>query len=278
MTEPAQDTAPLAGVTVGVTADRKADELIDLLRRKGANVLHGPAMRSIMLGDDEQLRANTERLLTVPPDVIVVTTGMGFRGWRDAAAEWGIGEELDQLCSAARVLVRGPKSRGAVRAAGITEEWSAPGETNAEMLDYLRESGVRGLRVAVQQHGKPMPEFAAALREAGAEVVEVYVYRWADPVDFAPLDKLIDATLAGKVDALTFTSTPAAAGMLSRASDTGRRDALVAALRGAVLVVCVGPVTAAPLVELDIPVRQPERARTGALVRALTDLLPTAAE
>ncbi|MGH3625581.1 MAG: uroporphyrinogen-III synthase [Sciscionella sp.] len=276
MTEPAQaapDTAPLSGTTVGVTADRKADELIELLRRKGADVLHGPAMRSIVLGGDEQLRADPERLRAERPDIVRVTTGRGFRGWREAAAGWGIGEEFDRLCAAARVLVRGPKAKGAVRAAGITEEWSAPGETNAELLDHLRESGVRGLRIAVQQHGQPMPELAGALREAGAEVVEVCVYRWAEPVDFAPLDRLIDATVSGGVDALTFTSAPAAVGMLSRASNTGRWEALVSALRGGVLVICVGPVTAAPLIELGVPVRQPERARTAALVRALTGII-----
>lgn len=265
---------PLAGYTVGVTAERKAGELIDLLRRKGAEVVHGPAMSTVMLTDDERLRADSERLIAEPPDVIVVTTGMGFRGWREAVADWGLGERFDAACAGARLVVRGPKARGAVRAAGLAEDWSAPEETNAEILDHLRDSDVAGLRIAVQQHGKPMPEFAGELRAAGAEVFEVCVYRWAPPADVAPLDRLIDGVAEGRVHALTFTSAPAAAGMLSRAADTGRRRELLAALRERVLVVCVGSVTSAPLDELDVPNVRPERARTAALVRTLVDELP----
>jgi uroporphyrinogen-III synthase len=268
-----ENGAPLRGYTVGVTAERKAGELIDLLRRKGAEVVHGPAMSTRMLTDDEALRADSQRLIAEPPDIIVITTGMGFRGWRDAVVDWGLGERFDHVCAAADVLVRGPKARGAVRAAGLAEAWSAPNETNAELLEHLRDTDIAGKRIAVQQHGKPMPEFAGALRDAGAEVFEVCVYRWAPPKEFGPLDELIDGVTGGRVHALTFTSAPAAAGMLGRAAQTGREEKLLDALRGDVLVVCVGPVTAAPLVERAVPNVQPERPRTAALVRTLADEL-----
>ena len=46
---------------------------------------------------------------------------------------------------------------------------------------------VAGLRVAVQEYGKPGPDLVAGLRERGAEVVTVPVYRWALPEDTGPL-------------------------------------------------------------------------------------------
>jgi uroporphyrinogen-III synthase len=108
-----------------------------------------------------------------------------------------------------------------------------------------------------------------ALRCAGAEVVEIPVYRWLPPVDIGPLDRLTDAVLAGTVDALTFTSAPAAASVLARAAERGLEERLVDALRGRVLVVCVGPVTAAPLEAKDVATVQPRRSRLGAMVREL---------
>ena len=42
---------PLAGFTVGVTAARRADELGALLQRRGAAVLHAPALRIVPLAD-----------------------------------------------------------------------------------------------------------------------------------------------------------------------------------------------------------------------------------
>ena len=73
------------------------------------------------------------------------------------------------------------------------------------------------------------------------------VYRWEPPADIGPLDRLTDAVLAGGVDVVAFTSAPAAASLLRRAGERGVLDDLLHRLRGPVLALCVGPVTAAPL-------------------------------
>jgi uroporphyrinogen-III synthase len=145
------------------------------------------------------------------------------------------------------------------------------------VLDHLLEEGVAGRRIAVQLHGEPLPDVVEALEMAGAEVVEVPVYRWVPPADLAPMDRLTDLVLGGGVDMLTFTSAPAAASLLARATERGLREELVAALRGPVLVVCVGPVTAAPLEAVDVPTLQPQRSRLGAMVRALEAEAPARA-
>ena len=84
------DVAPLAGFTIGVTAARRADELGALLERRGATVHHGPAIRIVPLADDTELECATRRLLAAPVDITVATTGIGFRGWMEAADAWGV--------------------------------------------------------------------------------------------------------------------------------------------------------------------------------------------
>jgi uroporphyrinogen-III synthase len=266
---------PLDGFTVGVTAARRAEELGALLERRGATVLYGPAIRIVPLADDADLLSATRSLLTAPVDATVATTGIGFRGWMEAAEGWGLGDSLRAVLGASSVLTRGPKAKGAVRAAGLVEDWSPASESSAEVLDHLLESGVDGRRIAVQLHGEPLPDFVDSLRCAGAEVVQIPVYRWTAPADPAPLDRLLDAVVAGQVDALTFTSAPAAASVLRAAG--GRVDALLDALRYRVLVACVGPITAGPLQREGVPVIQPERARIGALARELSVALPARA-
>ena len=268
-------TAPLAGYTVGVTAARRADELGALLERRGANVLYGPAIRIVPLADDTDLLHRTEALIDAPADIVVATTGIGFRGWVEAAEGWGLGEGLLTVLTKATVLTRGPKAKGAVRAAGLVEEWSPESEASAELLDHLLAAGVSGKRIAVQLHGEPLMDFVDGLRAAGAEVVEVPVYRWTGPADPAPLGRLLDAVVAGQVDAVTFTSAPAAASVLRAAAD--RLDEVLDALRYRVLVACVGPITARPLAQVGVPVIQPARARIGALVRELAVALPARA-
>ncbi|RJQ72835.1 uroporphyrinogen-III synthase [Pseudonocardiaceae bacterium YIM PH 21723] len=263
--------SPLTGFTVGVTAARRADELGALLERRGATVQHAPAIRIVPLPDDEELLRATEQLLAGPVDVVVATTGIGFRGWLDAASGWGHREALVERCRAATVYTRGPKAKGAVRAAELTEAWSPPSEGSAELLDYMLKAGVEGKRIAVQLHGAPLPEFVDPLRAAGADVLEVPVYRWLPPADPAPMDRLVDGILGGSVDAITFTSAPAADNFLRRARETGRYDRLIDALRDKILVCCVGSITAVPMMDLGIPARQPDRARLGAMARLLTE-------
>lgn len=269
--------APLSGITVGVTAARRADELGAMLERRGATVRHAPALRIVPLADDARLLAATREFIARPPDVTVVTTGIGFRGWIDAANGWGLGADLLHALGAGQLIARGPKARGAIRASGLSDAWSPPSESSAEVLEYLLARGVEGARIAVQLHGEPMPDVVMALRVAGAEVVEVAVYRWLPPADLRPLDRLLDAVVVGGVDVVAFTSAPAATSLLARARERRMVDDLVAALRGPVLALCVGPVTAAPLEALDVPTVQPQRSRLGAMVRRLETEMPARA-
>ncbi|SFS80054.1 uroporphyrinogen-III synthase [Saccharopolyspora flava] len=264
----------LTGYTVAVTAARRAEELGSLLERRGARVVHGPALRILPLSDDTELRRATDECLQDPPDAVVATTGIGFRGWVEAADGWGVGAELLEALASARPLARGPKARGAVRAAGLPDPWSPASESSAELLEHLLAEPLDGMRVAVQLHGQPLPDFVEALRCAGATVIEVPVYRWTAPADITALESLLSAVCAHQVDAVTFTSAPAAASMLSLAAERNCRDELLAALRGPVLAACVGPVTHAPLADHGVPAVIPERFRIGALVRSLCEALP----
>ncbi|MYR61836.1 uroporphyrinogen-III synthase, partial [Streptomyces sp. SID625] len=83
-----------------------------------------------------------------------------------------------------------------------------------------------------------------------------------------------DTTVARGLDALTFTSAPAAASLLSRAAERGLLAELLAALAHDVLPACVGPVTAVPLEEHGVATVQPERFRLGPLVQVLCRELP----
>ncbi|MER7934933.1 MULTISPECIES: uroporphyrinogen-III synthase [unclassified Streptomyces] len=268
---------PLAGFTVGVTAARRADELGALLRRRGAAVLHAPALRIVPLADDGELLAATKEIIDRAPDVVVATTAIGFRGWIEAADGWGVGERLLERLRRTELLARGPKVKGAVRAAGLTEQWSPSSESMAEVLDRLLEEGVEGRRIAVQLHGEPLPGFVESLRVAGAEVLPVPVYRWMPPEDLGPVDRLLDAVVSRSVDAVTFTSAPAAASLLSRAGTRGLEADLLASLHHDVVPACVGPVTALPLQALGVATVQPERFRLGPLVQLLCQELPSRA-
>ena len=120
------------------------------------------------------------------------------------------------------MISRGPKATGALRTAGLREEWSPASESSEEVLAHLTADDLDGKRVAVQLHGvtddwNPVPGFPGTLAERGATVVAVPVYRWEPPADLAELDGLVEKIARDGVDAVTFTSAPAAASFLMRA-------------------------------------------------------------
>lgn len=267
----------LTGFTIGVTAARRAQEFANLLARRGADVVLAPAIRVIDLQDHEGLAAATACVIERPPRIMLATNAIGFRGWIEAADGGGNGEALRTALAGTRLLARGPKAVGAIRAAGLLEEWSPASESSAEVLEHLLAQAVLGVRIAVQLSGPATRELAVNLARAGADVVEVPVYRWAPPASPERLDHLIGLVAAGALDAVTFTSEPAVASVLSRARATGMLEPVLAALRGPVLAACVGAITAGPLTRLGVPVIVPERARIGALAGLLVEELPARA-
>lgn len=236
--------------------------------------MHGPVIRTLPLGPEEGLRAATEALIEAPPDDVVASTGIGIRSWFSASESWGRDADLLRALGHARLFARGPKAAAALHAVGLSPAWRAPGERLTEVIDHLVGDGITGRRIALQQAGDGDTGAGARLRAAGAEVVEVPVYRWTLPLDSRPAHRLIDAVCRGALHAVTFTTAPAVDAFFRFATEDACTDALLHALNGPVTVACVGPVCAdaARAAGVGAPV-EPRPARLGAMVRALTERL-----
>lgn len=258
----------LAGVTVAVTADRRFKELAAALERRGATVEHAPALEVVPHLDDLSLVDRTREVLADPPDVVVATTGIGFRGWVEAADAAGLAEDLLEVLGRARLIARGPKARGAIEAAGLTADWVATSETAAEIESFLLAEGVAGLHVAVQHHGSGADGLDEAFAAAGARVTSLVVYSWG-PSDPVVLADSVQRSAAGLVDAVVFTSAPGVVAWLGAADEDALRAIRRRNLGGRLVLATVGPVTAAPLEAAGFSPLVPGRWRLGALVREL---------
>src|SRR5207245_9087767 len=93
----------LAGRRVGITADRRWRAQADLLENLGAEVLHGPTLRTVDLTRDETLHRATLDLIAVPPDVLVASTGMGVTMWLEAADSWELAAPLREALRGSRI-------------------------------------------------------------------------------------------------------------------------------------------------------------------------------
>jgi uroporphyrinogen-III synthase len=258
------------GVRVGITADRRWEEQARMLAGRGVEVVHGPTMRTVDLSGDERLRSVTAGLAEAPPDYLIVTTGMGMRRWLEAAGRWGLDTPLlAGLAAGTRVVARGAKAHSAARGANLDVWWRAPEETMQDIVDHLAAFDLTGARVAVQLFepgGHPSTEL---LRAMAGELVEVPVYQWALPDDTGPAEALVDAAIAGDLDAVTFTAQPQVHNLFRIAGD--RRQQLRDAFNAGLIASCVGPVCASAATEegVEAPL-WPDPPRLAAMVKQLT--------
>jgi uroporphyrinogen-III synthase len=267
----------LEGFRIGVTSDRRSEDLIAAFERRGAEVLHAPAIRIAAVDDDAELTRDTAAIIAARPDLLLATTSYGMRRWLEVADAAGLGAELTGVLERARILVRGPKARGAIRAAGLEDSGMSVDETTASLVDQVLSDGVEGLTIAVQLHGFPDQGQIDRLTAAGARVLTAAPYRWSLPDDSTRVLRLVDAICTGSVDAVTFTSAPAVDALLATADEAGRLNDVLDALSTDVIAAAVGPVTAAPLEAAGVRPIVPERFRMGALIRLVCEHLETRA-
>lgn len=265
------ELAPLSGFTIGIAADRRAGDQAELLRNKGARVVHGPTMHTQAVEPGPNFAALTRTLIQEPPELTVLSTGIGVGAWIDAAEAIGLGEDLVASLATSVVWARGRKARGAALTAGIPVDWHAVSGTSAEVVTALQREGIAGRRVAVQLDGAPASPVVDAVDALGGYTVPVRLYRWMLPVDTRPAARLIQAVCDGRVDAVTFTSRPQVENLFALAGD--RADDVRAAFSSSVAAVCIGPVCAGAASAAGIPdaVVAP-RARIGSLVMAVAEL------
>ncbi|SFI22029.1 MULTISPECIES: uroporphyrinogen-III synthase [Microbacterium] len=270
MTEREPLSAALQGCAIVIAVDRRSGELAAALERHGAQVRAAPALTIVPHIDDAALLERTRELIADPPDIVVVTTGIGFRGWIEAAIEADLVTGLTEALSGAQIVARGPKARGAIQQAGLTADWVAESETSAELGEYLVAQGVAGRRVAVQHHGSGADGLDELFSGHGAEVVSMTVYRWGPPADPDAVRRSVAQTAAGEIDAVLFTSAPGASQWLAEAERDGALDAIVRRSQsGRLLIAAVGPITAGPLQDVGMRTTIAERGRLGSLVRCV---------
>ncbi|GAA1753684.1 uroporphyrinogen-III synthase [Agromyces humatus] len=267
----------LAGFRIGVTSDRRSADLIDALARRGAHVLHAPTLRMANAISDDPVIADTRAIIDARPDVLLATTAYGVRRWFEVADAAGLGEDLVEALSGTAILVRGPKARGGIRAAGLNDVGMSAEETTESLIDEVLTAYPEGLTIAVQLHGFLNPSQLVRLHDAHARVLTVEPYRWieTDETDDR-VDRLIDAACSGGLDCITFTSAPAVHALFIAAEARGRYDDLIDAMCGPVVAAAVGPVTSAPLIDAGVMPLQPERFRMGALIRLVCEHLESA--
>ena len=256
MPETLPEVLPLAGRRIALPESRELDLFADMLLKRGAQVLRCPLVSIHDAPDQQPVLDWLQRFAAEPWDDFIVLTGEGIRRLLTAAERAGGSARDDFIARLAQVrtVTRGPKPGAALRSIGLKADVVAVEPTTDGVIRTLQSEDLRGRRMAVQLYGTdPNLALMDFLQQAGAQVLPVAPYVYADDVEDQRVEALIDALAAEDLDAIAFTS----ATQVRRLFQIGKRHVgeqqLVDILNG-LTVAAVGPVVADSLRERGIEV------------------------
>lgn len=260
--------ATLRGLKVVSFESRRAKEMAELIRRYGGEPVLAPSMREVALAENRAALDFFPELEAGKFDVVILMTGVGTRTLNQTLLTRYAQEKIVAALQKPRLVARGPKPVAALKELGLTPWLSAP-EPNTwrEVLSAIDRAGaIAGKRIAVQEYGVPNPELVAGLKQRGAEVKTIAIYRWALPEDLGPLRAAIQQILRGDADVALFTNGAQVDHLFRIAAEDKAEDQLRSTCRKLVIG-SVGPICTQALEKYGLkPDIEPEHPKMGALL------------
>jgi len=259
------------GSTVIAFESRRNKEICALIERYAGKAVSAPTMREVPLETNSQVFDFADRLFDHRIDVVIFLTGVGTRMLAEIIAKKHEPSRFPQSLQATVTVARGPKPVAALRQLDIKPSVIVP-EPNTwqDLLAALdNHHSVKGQQVAVQEYGQPNPLLIDGLKQRGAGVLPVPVYRWQLPDDLAPVRSAIDCLISGEADYALFTSAIQADHLFKIAEQDKTADALREAFKG-VCIGAVGPIAAQAVAKHGMAVDfEPDSPHMSHLVREL---------
>jgi uroporphyrinogen-III synthase len=270
-------TAGFNGLTVAAFESRMATEIARLIQRHGGVPLVTPALREIPLDDNSAALKFGVKLTTERVDLLILLTGVGTTALFDLLKTRYPWPSIVAALKQTALVARGPKPVAALKAFGLQPTLTVPEpNTWVDLISTLDEyRPVKGLRVAVQEYGVSNPDLLEALKQRGAEVFQVPIYRWALPNDLGPLRQAVDKIIDGKASVLLVTNAAQVDHVMQMLEKDGKIEPFRAALRKMV-VASIGPTASERLRHHEWPIDlEPSHPKMGILVKETSEQVHT---
>lgn len=267
-------TTGFAGARVVIFESRRAEVMAQSVTRYGGEVISAPSMQEIPLAKHPEAFAFAEKLINRQIDVLICMTGVGTRLLLEVLSTRYATQRLIEALGRLTLIARGPKPVAVLKEYGIPITMTVP-EPNTwqeiiQMLDVSERSlSVEGKTVAIQEYGVSNEDLIQALKQRGAKVLQVQVYRWGLPDDTAPLAEGIRHLIEGNVQIALFTNAIQIRHVLRLAAEQGVEPPLRQALKR-VVIASIGPITTESIREAGLHVDfEPSHQKMGFLVAEL---------
>lgn len=259
------------GLRVLSLESRRAAEIEVLIRKQGGEPFVAPSVKERALEDHTDAFRLLDELERGEIEMLVLMTGTGLSFWRDVVGTRYPVSRADDALRKTRLLARGPKPSAILRPLGIAPDVTIP-EPNTwrEIVEAMRNRPER--KLAIQEYGRPNPEFISALQSLGIRAETFALYRWELPDDTERLREAAQELAERRFDVVLFTSSIQFEHLLAVANELGVEDQVLATLREHAVIASVGPIMTSAIEEHGVRVDiVPASPKMGALVKAAGD-------
>ncbi len=265
----------LEGKVIAVLEARRAGEMASLITRHGGVPYSAPALKEVPLDNRGDVSTFIQQLVGGQVSLVIFLTGVGTRALLEAAADIGRLDEVLAALEQMTVVARGPKPVAVLRQYKVRIDMVPPEpNTSQELLEMIKPLDLRGKTVAMQHYGQPNVFLRDALKEIGANVLEVSLYRWELPDDQGPLMQFLEDVQRGKLHVVAATSQVQVHNIFRLARKFKQENVLRDVLNNSVAVAAVGPVCSRAWEEWGVKVDIiPEHPKMGHLVLAIGEYL-----
>ncbi|MER3524113.1 MAG: hypothetical protein C4326_08610 [Ignavibacteria bacterium] len=227
-----------------VLSTRQAEQAGDLvaeLVKRGAVAVVIPMIRII---DPERWEACDDVLRSADSfDAVAFTSANAVRQFFERARALGVGSET---WAKKKLYAVGEQTANEIQRRSLAVEPLPESYSAGALAAAMRQTDVRGLRIVLPKGNLGSEELTQALKEMGADVRPIEVYRNAPPEPSA-LEEVRQRVLKNEFDVITFFS-PSAAKHFARAV----QPALVN--RGKAKIAVIGPTTRLAVRRMGFPV------------------------
>lgn len=263
------------GLRVLSFESRMAAEMARLIERNKGVALVVPSLREIPLSSQENGAAFRlgVKLALEQIDILILMTGTGTTALFDLLRTRYPLSELVESLKKLFVVARGPKPLAALKKLGLEPNIVVPEpNTWVEVVSTLDEyRPVKNMRVAIQEYGVSNPELLEALKQRGAQLFPVAIYRWALPEDTGLLKQAIGDVLDGKIDVMLVTNAAQIDHVMQLVEQEGKTALFKEVCRKLVLA-SIGPTASERIRHHDLPIDfEPSHSKMGILVKEVSE-------
>ena len=248
--------------TIGFTRpSKRLPDSVKEARDLGFDVMVAPSLE-ILPGEDSEFKRLEE---SVPGSIVVFCSSTAVE-----ECQTRFGNGLAGMVSGAKVVSIGPATTAKLKAAGI-EPSAVPEDYSSYGLVDLLKGEASGSRIVLVRSDSGTDVLSDGLREAGADVVDVAVYRLKEAGMGNGLLHMMISLKQGRIDAMAFSSPLSASSFISRLEDRYGREKAAEYLHGT-KIAAIGLPTSRKLEELGFkPDIVPEKTTFHDMLLALRD-------